>query len=320
MRAVDAARRLLGPEAAAAQRRLGAGEPDDGKDRDANMNAVSEHESAQLTPAEPDASPRTSSLRDEAKWYLNQALDFEKSKQASQQRQTAIAWRVAIGAGVIAIISIIGASALVQLKRPNPPVVLRNNTVTGVVDVLDVTRDGLVPFGEVEDRADLRRYVERRESYDWETIQSTFDAVKLMTADKERDQYVAFYGLPNAPQKVLKDQFRIIAQAGAITFVGSTAQVFFSRKLIPLGASGGGMQPKTEYWVATIAYRHDNLPEKKSELEINPTGFRVTSYTVDRDWTRAPDPAQAGTAAPQPAVPSAAPDQPATPATVGSQP
>ncbi|WP_429440808.1 virB8 family protein [Paraburkholderia sp. GAS33] len=245
-----------------------------------------------------------SALRDEAKWYLNQALEFEKSKQATNAKLTSVAWRVAIGAGVIAVVSIVCSAGLVQLKRPNPPAILRDDPVSGKVDVLDVIRDGRVPFGEVEDRADLRRYVTMRESYDWETIQNMFDAVKLMSADRERDQYVALYSLPNAPQKVLKDQFRVVANVGAITFVGSTAQVFFSKKLIPLGAN---MEPKTEYWVATIAYRHDNLPERKSELEIDPTGFRVTSYTVDRDWTRAPETA-AALASPQVATaPSAAP-------------
>jgi type IV secretion system protein VirB8 len=145
-----------------------------------------------------------------------------------------------------------------------------------------------------------------RESYDWETIQDMFDAVKLMSADKERDQFISMYSLANAPQKVLKDQYRVIARVGAITFVGSTAQVFFSRKLISLSAS---MPPKTEYWVATVAYRHDHLPEKASELELDPTGFRVTSYVVDRDWTRAadtPTPVAAAQSGPQPVSPAAA--------------
>lgn len=220
------------------------------------------------------------------RWYLQQALKFEASKQEQQAKQTKLAWRVAIGAGAIAVVSIIGSVALVQLKRPNPPAVLRMNDTTGVVDVLNVAPNNREIFTEKNDRADLRRYVEMRESYDWETIQDMFDAVKLMTADKERDQFVAMYALTNAPQKVLKDQYRVIARVGAITFIGSTAQVFFSRKLISLSAS---MPPKTEYWVATIAYRHDRLPEKASELELDPTGFRVTSYVVDRDWTRTAD-------------------------------
>jgi type IV secretion system protein VirB8 len=240
------------------------------------------------------------------RWYLQQAMKFEASKQEQQAKQTKLAWRVAIGAGVIAVVSIIGSATLVQLNRPNPPAVLRMNDTTGVVDVLNVSPNNREIFTEKNDRADLRRYVEMRESYDWETIQDMFDAVKLMSADKERDQFISMYSLTNAPQKVLKDQYRVIARVGAITFVGSTAQVFFSRKLISLS---GSMPPKTEYWVATIAYRHDHLPEKASELELDPTGFRVTSYVVDRDWTRASDtpapmpPAQSG---PQPVSPAAA--------------
>ena len=220
------------------------------------------------------------------KWYLKQAMLFEKSKQEAQKRITQLALRGAIGALVVAAVSIVGSSALVLLKRPNPPAVLRVNTANGVTDVLDVATEGHMSFTEAQDRADLRRYVEMRESYDWETIQDLFNSVKLMSAEQERDVYVKLFALPNAPQKVLKDQYRIVARVGPITFVGSTAQVFFSKKLIPLGS---GQQPKTEYWVATISYRHEQIPEKRSELDVNPNGFRVTSFTVDRDWTRSTD-------------------------------
>lgn len=241
------------------------------------------------------------------KWYLKQAMLFEKSKQEAQKRITQLALRGAIGALVVAAVSIVGSSALVLLKRPNPPAVLRVNTANGFTDVLDVATEGHMSFTEAQDRADLRRYVEMRESYDWETIQDLFNSVKVMSAEQERDVYVKLFALPNAPQKVLKDQYRIVARVGPITFVGSTAQVFFSKKLIPLGS---GQQPKTEYWVATISYRHEQIPEKRSELDVNPNGFRVTSFTVDRDWTRSTDataaaPAVASTLA-APTVPSMA--------------
>jgi len=241
------------------------------------------------------------------KWYLKQAMLFEKSKQDAQKRITQLALRGAIGALVVAAVSIVGSSALVLLKRPNPPAVLRVNTANGVTDVLDVATEGHMSFTEAQDRADLRRYVEMRESYDWETIQDLFNSVKLMSAEQERDVYVKLFALPNAPQKVLKDQYRIVARVGPITFVGSTAQVFFSKKLIPLGS---GQQPKTEYWVATISYRHEQIPEKRSELDVNPNGFRATSFTVDRDWTRSTDATAAAPAAGStlsaPTVPSVA--------------
>ncbi|OTP69970.1 virB8 family protein [Caballeronia sordidicola] len=263
---------------------------------------------AALDAGEAAMSDKNGSASATGRWYLQQALKFEASKQEQQAKQTKLAWHAAIGMGAIAVVSIIGSAALVQLKRPNPPAVLRMNDTTGVVDVLNVSPNNREIFTEKNDRADLRRYVEMRESYDWETIQDMFDAVKLMSADKERDQFISMYALANAPQKVLKDQYRVIARVGAVTFVGSTAQVFFSRKLISLS---GSIPPKTEYWVATIAYRHDHLPEKASELELDPTGFRVTSYVVDRDWTRASD-----APAPVPLAPTGL--QPVSPATAGT--
>ncbi|WP_455289955.1 virB8 family protein [Cupriavidus necator] len=255
-----------------------------------------------------------------AKWYLDEARRFEISRLDQQKHLTRLAlW--AAGAGVvIGLAGILGATALVMVKRPNPPAVLRVSEATGKVDVLGVVTDGKVAFGEKADRADLRRYVEMRESYDWETIQSLFDAVKIMSADGERERYMAFYSQPNAPQKVLKNEVRVVARVGVITFVGTTAQVFFSREVIPLS---GAASRKTEYWVATIAYEHDKVPERGSELEINPTAFRVTSYTVDRDWSRlgeagtAPTTAQSNTVA-IPVSPTRVPIQP--PAAAEPQP
>lgn len=237
-------------------------------------------------PAGEPATDKNDSGTAAGKWYLQQALQFERSKHDAQEKLTKLAIAFAVGGGILAGISLIGSVALVQLKRPNPPAVLRVDDAHGTVDVLNAIPDGHEIFTQKNDRADLRRYVEMRESYDWETIQDMFDSVKVMTADKEQQQFVATYSLPNAPQKVLKDQYRVLAHVGAITFIGTTAQVFFSKKVISVT---GGTKPHSDYWVATIAYRHDKLPERRSDLDLDPTGFRVTSYTVDRDWTHQSD-------------------------------
>ncbi|WP_323123170.1 virB8 family protein [Burkholderia alba] len=248
---------------------------------------------------EPSARQAAHIARQMAKTYFDQALAFEQSKHDTQKQMTRIAWRVAIAAGALALVSILGSAGLVLLKKPTPPVVIRDNTATGNVTVIDVARSGAVKFGELEDRADLRRYVELRESYDWETIQDAFDTVTLLNSPREQDMYAGLYNHPNAPQKVLTDKFRVIAKVGAITFVGTTAQVFFSKKILALS---GSVPPKTEYWVATITYDHADLPASSHDLTLNPTGFKVTSYLVDRDWTRSAGDGTTGVAAPNPAT------------------
>lgn len=236
---------------------------------------------------------KRSGARDMADWYYEKVRQAENSSLESERRLTRIAWRVAGGGMLVGLLGILGAGALVMVKRPDPPVIMRDNTVTGEVEILDVARSGKVTFGEAEDRADLRRYVAARESYDWETIQDMYDRAKATTCGQERDRYLAIYSGASAPHKVYKDQMRVIARAGVISFVGETAQVFFEKRYVSLSSSV--MAPKPEFGVATISYEHKDLPGKRSELEANPTGFCVTSYTTERDWTRNAD-AETGSA------------------------
>ncbi len=229
--------------------------------------------------------------REIGQWYLKQAREFERSKVETQRAVGRLAIRFAVGFGVIAALAVIGMSVLVLLKRPNPPAVLRVDNANGTVTVLPTTAHGSVTWTEKNDRADLRRYVEMRESYDWETIQDLHDAIKVMSGAREKDLYEGFIQGPASPVKILKDQARVIAHVGVITFIGDTAQVFFSKELVPLNTA---IPRKTEYWVATIAYKHDNVPEQTSEQDVDPTGFRVLSYRLDRDLSRTPASQQGG--------------------------
>ncbi|TAM00365.1 MAG: type IV secretion system protein [Paraburkholderia sp.] len=246
---------------------------------DGNFAAALQQLAGKLAEADP---------REMARTYFKQALAFEKSKQQLQESTTKIAWRVAGGAMFVALVSILGSACLVQLKKPLPPVIIKDNTATGDVQVIDVAHSGTVTFGELEVRNALRNYVKLRESYDWYTIQDDYDTVSLMNSPREQTLYASLYDHKNSPQNVLTDKFRVLVKPGAINFVGSTAQVFFSKQIISLASQGSSAQmpPKTEYWIATITYEMGELPTKSNEQVLNPTGFRVTSYSVDRDWTR----------------------------------
>lgn len=227
----------------------------------------------------------TADERKSGRWYLEQAREFERARVQKDKEIYRLAIRAAVGFAVIAALAVIGMSALVLLKRPNPPAVLRDDAATGTVTVLPTTASGKVTWAEKNDRADLRRYVEMRESYDWETIQDMHDAVMTMSAAHEKDLYDGFIRSAASPLKILKEQARVIAHVGVITFIGDTAQVFFSKTLVPLN---NAMPRTTEYWIATIAYKHDDVPEQTKEQDIDPTGFRVLSYRLDRDLSRAP--------------------------------
>ena len=217
------------------------------------------------------------------KWYLEQTKQLAKSRVESRDRITDVAVGAVKWMGAITIVAVAGMATVVVFKRPNPPPVLRVDNATGKVDVLPTVADGKVSFTEKEDRADLRKYVERREAYDWETIQDMHDAVMAMSSDAEGERYDGFIRGKDSPLKILKNEMRVVPKVNAISFVGSTAQVMFSRKYVPLNPA---LKPQTTYWVATITYRHDNIPEKKELQDINPTGWKSTSYSVTQDWSR----------------------------------
>jgi type IV secretion system protein VirB8 len=224
--------------------------------------------------------------RDAVSWYLKQAQAFEKSKVEAAEEKARIADRRSVLMGVVALAAVSGMGALGLLKRPNPPAVLRVNDTTGKVDVLPTTANGHVTFSQKTDRHDLHTYVELRESYDWETISDTHAAVMFMSDDHEKEAYDGLVRGPVGPLKLLKDQARVIARVGSITFVGATAQVFFSRQLVPLNPAA--KRPDPTYWIATVAFERVNVPEKQDQQDINADGFRCTSYEVTRDWSRAP--------------------------------
>lgn len=235
---------------------------------------------------------------DTVTWYLNEAMKFERSKVQAAEEKARIADRRSVLSGGVALAAVFGMGALGLLTRPNPPAVLRVDNTTGKVDVLPTTADGHVSFSQKTDRHDLHEYVVLREGYDWETIADTHKAVMVMSDDREAQIYDTFMRGPTGPLKVLKDQARIIAKVGSITFVGATAQIFFSRQLVPLNVAA--QRPDPSYWIATVAFTRVDIPEKQDEQDIDPDGFRCTSYEVARDWTRAPADAVPGGAASAP--------------------
>lgn len=237
-------------------------------------------------PAAPEASAGQAPAPEQAsKWFLEQAMDFERSKAADAKARTKIAWAVAGASLVITLVTVVTSGIVVNNNKPNPPAVWAIDGVTGEIRQLKTLVDGKIEYGRATDLFYLRRYVEMRESYDWETIQDTFDATIALSSPKEAAAYRAFNGETNplAPVNVLRDKYRVIAKAGTVSWVGKTALVSFSKKTISLT---GDKAPVTKYYVATIAYGYDNVPLDDKDRGVNVPGFKAQSYRADADITK----------------------------------
>lgn len=217
-------------------------------------------------------------------WYLEQAMEFERSKTQSERDSKKLAWRCFTGAMVLVGVTVITSGVLVFVNKPNPPAILQMET-GGEIKMLRTLSDGKITYSQATDIAYLRKYIAYRESYDWEMIQDYYNATLLMSSAREGSIYAAFNGDSNktSPVNVYKDKIRVIATGGTISFVGGTALVSFSKKTIPMN----GQPPlPVEYFVATISYRYENQPMDDRDRSVNVAGFKVLSYQVARDITK----------------------------------
>lgn len=216
-------------------------------------------------------------------WYLKQAMDFERSKVTSMEASKNIAWRCFAGAMVLTGVTVIVSAVLVFHNKPNPPAIMQVHD-NGEVTMLKTLSDGKITYGRATDISYLRKYIAYRESYDWETIQDFYNATLLLSSTTEGNIFASFNtdSNPNSPVNVLKDKYRVIANAGTISWVGDTALVSFTKKTIPLN----GAPPTLAYFVATVTFKYDDQPMDDKDRGVNVAGWKAQTYQVSRDLTK----------------------------------
>ena len=149
-----------------------------------------------------------------------------------------------------------------------------------LASIITTIKDKQMHYDEVINKYWLAEYVRYRESYDWNTIQSTFDATNLLSAPDVQAAFKEIYNSPEAPHKILRQQAKVVAKVTNISFVGDMAQVRFTKQIMP--TSGATDQtPPPQKLIATISFEFKATPMEESDRLINPLGFQVTSYRVD---------------------------------------
>lgn len=218
-------------------------------------------------------------LNQEGIKFIQAAKNFEKSEIESIRKQSKIAWRIALVSVIVAAASVVAVAGLTPLKSVQPFVIRVDNN-TGLTDTVSVLKTKQNTYDEVIDKYWLGQYIQYRESYDWNTIQATYDTTNLLSAPTVQNEFNQIYSAPTAPHKALKDNFKIIAKVRAISFVGNMAQVRFTKQTIPLTGDKSRNIPEQKL-IATIAYEYISTSQSEQDRLINPLGFQVTSYRVD---------------------------------------
>lgn len=161
--------------------------------------------------------------------FINAAKAFESAEIVRVHKSAKIAWRICGACLLITGLSVGAVAGLTPLKETRPYVVKVDNN-TGLTDIVTVMKTKEQTYGEVIDKHWLNQYIQMRESYDWVTIQDSYDATMLFSSPEVQAAFAKIYNdNPQAPHKILKNQYKVVAKVKAITFIGNTAQIRFEK-------------------------------------------------------------------------------------------
>ncbi len=208
--------------------------------------------------------------------FLVESRGLERDLFGEVLKSRRAAWRVA---GVMTILALagLGAGVAAQLIPPAPPLVLRVDNATGAVEQVTALR-AEESYGEVVDAYWLNRYVLDRESYDWNTVQSAYDATALMSAPDVQQDYRKLYEGAEARDKALGPNARIVVTVRSIQ---PTAKGQASVRFVTEQVNANGAKEPPRNWIATVAYTYVSAPMRAEDRRVNPLGFQVTSYRAD---------------------------------------
>jgi len=212
--------------------------------------------------------------------YFTQVASYEADRLRNYRRTA----QLGFGAGVLGLLVAaagVGAAASLAPLKTVVPLVFRVDNTTGAVEQVYDVRGGELAATEATRRYFLWQYVRHREGYSYAEAQSNFDAVSLMSTPSVQKEYDDGFKISNpvSPQAVLGKDGSATLRWVSTAFLGDKlAQVRFE-----LLARKGDVALPPQRLVATIAFDFATNKLSSEAINVNPTGFIVTSYHVDAE-------------------------------------
>ena len=213
--------------------------------------------------------------------YYAAARSWSDGQSQSTARETRIAWRVAAGAAIVAVLLALTLLLLVPLKTVQP-YVLTVDRQTGAVEPAMTVSNGWLTQNEAVIQAQLAGYVVSRETFDATDLAPQYRRVQIMSARPVATAYVAEMAAtnPQSPLNLLGRGDTISIRIRSVSLIGDGAGlVRFTAGRRAIGAATG---QDTNY-VAAISFGFNGRPLQPSDRFDNPLGFQVTRYRRDAD-------------------------------------
>ena len=210
---------------------------------------------------------------------------WDRELYGSLQRSRRLAWLLAGGASVVAVLALLALVAVVPLKEWAPYVVTVDRT-TGYMEATRALRPGTLSQEEAIAKFFLVHYVEAREGYDVTDLAERYEKVTVNSVGEALRQYRALFvpGNPQNPTQRYGRDATVVVHVKAISFLdtqfsdGSTGvSVRFANEM------RSEQQTQMRHWVSTIRFKFTKPPQQMRDLIRNPLGFRVVSYRRNQE-------------------------------------
>lgn len=209
-----------------------------------------------------------------------QGIERDLIAEVLQSRRRA--WFMTIFFAVLALMGVAAVAALVPLKEPPELYVVRVDNATGSIEHVTHIRDSREDYGDRIARYFINQYVLACESYDWYTIQNTYNRCALLSAPDVQKAYFERFKGDDAVDKKYNKHSRVRIDVRSITLgPNQSATVRFKRRVENLG----GQRLEEQDLIATLNYAYFNVDLSEAIARENPLGFQVMSYDTDVELT-----------------------------------
>jgi type IV secretion system protein VirB8 len=213
--------------------------------------------------------------------YVTYTKNFEQIEQDIIKDKIKLLKTIIAVVAFIAIAEAIAITIMMPLKE-KVPVIFKVDKATGStqqVALADVEQFN-INKDEALDKSNLANYVIAHESYDYNYIQSLYSKTLLMSAENVARDYTSLYAETNPNN--LYDKYNksttVTIDINNISFYKDATAVRFTRKVVT-----NNNPPLITNEIATIAYKYVSASMSDEDRLINPLGFQVISYRLDKD-------------------------------------
>lgn len=215
--------------------------------------------------------------------YFSEAASWDADRAAQARRTLRIAWFVAGGGWLCAIMLAAAVMLLTPLKRVEPFVIRVDNT-SGLVDVVPVFA-GKADMPEAVTRYFLDHYVSVCERFTHATAESDYEECGAFHTPQRNQAWYAQWNRsnPSSPLNVYKDGTTIRAQVTSVSFftrasgIADLAQV----RYVKAKRRADGAEEEKSYWIATIQYTYAEPSKDPKFRRWNPLGFRIIDFRAE---------------------------------------